>query len=740
MLAAAAGALMALTAAKPGDAAAEPALPQAVQARRLARQVTLDGKLDEADWQSAPVLDRLWENFPLNQVRAPEQTEVRFLYDDRYLYVGFRLRLGDPATLRKPFVRRDKVGSTHDYVQVYLDPQGTGQTSTLFRVNARGTQTDGVQDEAKQSESTDPDFEWEERSFIDSEGWSAELRIPLSTLRVSKSGPQTWNVIVTRGVPRDQNTQMATAPWPRNGSCFQCLASKLVFPDLSASAERLIVEPSAVATLRRDRGSFGHGTSLDAEPSVDAKWLPFGGAAVDLTINPDFSQVEADSPQLTANERFAINLPEKRPFFREGSDLINTPLPILYTRTIAAPDYGLRFTQRSASLNGTIFGARDSGRGLIVEPGLLSSSAASPDFDSKVAFGHVTERRGSALFGALVAAKLNTDCSYNELGGFDGAWQSSTDRLVGQLLYSRTRNPERPDLLPSWKGQRLSGFAGFAQWDHTGSFVSTLRYTRYAPGFRSWLGFVPRVDYSGYYGSFRRDFFPASLAPVIDRIGPYISYERLDAIDLDGTESDPTLGVQIDATKAIFADISWHPRKQVLTEQGEERRFGQVQWQFQSSPSGRIPVIFFNGTIGRDVDFANGDVVPITDLAGTLRLQPFDRLQLEGRYSVLTLGGAPGGGFRLRETIPELLATYFFGPAFYVFADLQLHRARRRFPTFTDDRSKLASVQFVWEPELNWRSYFGVRTGREHPADPSGRGTSTELYVKIVRRFALGGL
>src|SRR5262249_46286014 len=149
----------------------------------------------------------------------------------------------------------------------------------------------------QQTETTDPDFPWDVRSAIDTKGWSSELRIPLSTLRISKRGAQTWNVIVTRGVPRDQNTQMATAPFPRNSSCFLCLASKLSFPDLTPKAERLILEPSLVTTLRNSSGSFGGGTEFDPEPSFDAKWLAYPGAAVDVTVNPDFSQVEADSPQ-----------------------------------------------------------------------------------------------------------------------------------------------------------------------------------------------------------------------------------------------------------------------------------------------------------------------------------------------------------------------------------------------------------------------------------------------------------
>jgi hypothetical protein len=725
-----------LMAASPAGAAAQAAfVPQPAEARRASETITLDGRLDEADWTRAPALSRFWENYPHNHAEAPEQTEARFLYDDRYLYVGFRLRLTDPSKLRRPFVRRDKVGSTHDYVQVYLDPQGSGQTSTLFRVNVRGTQTDGVQDEAKLSESTDPDFEWDVRSAIVPDGWTSEIRIPLSTLRVSRRGAQTWKVIVTRGVPRSQNTQMATAPWPHDGNCFLCLASQLSFPDLTPAAERLIIEPSVASTLRRDKGSFGTGTHLDPEPGLDAKWLPYGGAAVDLTINPDFSQVEADSPQLTANQRFAINLPEKRPFFREASDLIGTPLPILYTRTITAPDYGLRFTHRSASVNGTLFLADDGGRGLIIEPGLLSSTAGAPETDAKVGFAHLTDHVGRSLIGALGAFKINDDGSYNALGGLDLAWQNSSDRVTGQILTSQTTNPDRPDLVATWRGQKLSGIAGVAEWSHASSLLWTARYTRYDPGFRSWLGFVPRVGYNAYHAALAKPHYLSSR--WLNRISPYASYDRLDAIDRAGHEQDAALGIVLSGLKALSVDASWHPGMQLLTEQGQMRQVSQIQWTSSIQPGPRLPLIAFNGYAGRAVDFANGDTVPVLNLSATLRTRPMDRLEIEGRYSILRLGGANGGEDRLRETIPELLVTWHFGAALHVLGDLQLHRSTRRFPNVDHSRSSLASIQFVWEPSIDWHGYFGARSGRVDPLDPAAGGRSTEIYLKLTRRFGI---
>src|SRR5262249_23767730 len=157
---------------------------------------------------------------------------------------------------------------------------------------------------------SDPDFDWDVATRIDAHGWTGELRIPLSTLRIDREGAQTWTVVVTRGVPRANNTQMASAPFPHDSSCFLCHASTLAIPDLHPDTEHVIAWVSGSGRAHQvDQTSL----SADLDLSLDLKWLPYAGAAVDLTVHPDFSQVESDSPQLTANQRFGLSLPEKRP-------------------------------------------------------------------------------------------------------------------------------------------------------------------------------------------------------------------------------------------------------------------------------------------------------------------------------------------------------------------------------------------------------------------------------------------
>ncbi|HEU4967559.1 carbohydrate binding family 9 domain-containing protein [Sphingomonas sp.] len=714
--------------------AAQQPEPQSTSAVRTAGRIKLDGHLDDPDWSRAKPLDRFFEHYPGDRIPAPEHTEVRLLYDDHNLYVGFRLWLKDRSRLRTPFVRRDKVGSSHDYVQVYLDPQGSRRGSYLFRINARGTKTDGFQSEAQQSETLDPDYDWDEATSIDPKGWSAELRIPLSTLRISRAGAQTWAVIVTRGVPREQNTQMATAGFPHDSSCFLCYASEVSFPDLRPDPERLIVTPSATVTGRRDRVAGRHDEGLKLQPSLDAKWLPDDGTAVDLTVNPDFSQVEADQALLTANQRFALSLPEKRPFFREGADLVTTSIPVVYTRSILGPDYGLRVTRRDSALEATAFAARDGGRPAIIEPSLLDSSLVLPDFDSWDGFARMRRNFAGGDIGGLGVVKANTDGSRNIVAGVDASRATGSDRFVAQLLASDTRNPDRPDLSPAWNGRHFGGSATFAEWNHSGKTVWTLRYQRYSPGFRSWLGYVPRVGYQQEHAEIYRPFY--STAKLLNTINPYVSADALQAIGKSGGEEhDIAAGLVLAGYKNLAADISWHPDNVVLDTAGVGHRTHYLAFSFSINPAARIPLISVSGQTGRVVDYATGDLVPGTTLKFRAVARPLDRLELEARRETNDLEGLHGEPHRLHETINQVIATWYFRANFYALLNWQDYRSRRRFPDLSLTHRTAASLQFNWEVSRDFQAYWGVRTGSSD-AGLAGTGRrSTEIYLKLARTF-----
>jgi hypothetical protein len=697
---------------------------QSATAMRVHSPPTLDGRLEEAVWQEAQPIERFFSTWPLSLVPAPEHTSVRLLYDDEFLYVGLRMDLEDPAKLRKPFVRRDKVNFTHDYVQIYLDPQGTRRGSYLFRVNARGTRTDGYQNEAQESETLDPDWDWDVVSHIDERGWSAEMRIPLSTLRISRSGPQRWTVVVTRGVPRDQNMQMASAPFPHDSNCFLCHAGTVYFPDLVPRSAPFLAAPSVTLRRRNASGRYGSGSEDDFRPGMDAKWLPSDNAALDLTVRPDFSQVEADAPQLTANQRFALDLPEKRPFFREGMDLIDTAIPAVYTRAIAAPQWGLRYTHRSAGIEGTTFIAEDDGRPAIIEPGFLGSSTVLPDFDADVGFARARDTFTHGDIGGLAAIKRNDDGSRNVVAGLDATWSTSSDRLLAQVLQSATRNPDRPDLLPGWTGQSLHGSAAWLEWNHATDNLWNLRYERYDPGFRSWLGYVPRVGYQSMHADYSRPFY--SNAKWVNSVGPYVSLDWLEGSGGNrGHESDPALGVTLGGYKGFSADLSWHTRAVVLDLLGRAHRTDYLALTFSASPGPRLPYVQVNAEHGDVVDYATGEVVPGTTVSARAIARPLSRLELEARVDRDTLGSLAGEPHRLTETARLFYATWHFSARMYALLSWQQYEGRRSFPTASRSRDTLTALQFNWDVSRNLQAYWGVRSG-------SDRGTDTEIYLKLT--------
>jgi hypothetical protein len=714
------------------SAVADQHVPEPAEAGHAAR-ITLDGRLDEPEWSKAQPVTRFFEIFPGDRSPPNERTEARFLYDKRFLYIGVKAFLKNPKSLRAPFVQRDRVNHSQDYVQIYLDPLDSGRSSYLFRVNARGSKADVLQDEDRQTENSDPDYAWDVATSIQSDGWSAEFRIPLSTLRISRRGAQKWKIIVYRGVPREANVQMATAAVPRTASCFLCYAGELVLPDLEPEKDDLLISASASALARHDSGEGRSRTQVRPKLSFDAQWLPSPGTAVDVTVKPDFIEVSPDQPQLTSNARFAINLPEKRLFFREGADLTQTPIPILYTRTVLAPAYGVRVTSRAQSFNGTIFAAKDDGNGGIVEPGFLSSAIAYPMTSSEVLFARSRLSVGAFDPGALVAVKRNDDGSFNAVGGPDLSWGDSSDRFAAQLAVSITRNPDRPELLPAWHGQSLKGMGADVQWDHTGAhWVWTARYSRYSDGFRTWLGYVPRVGYQEFFG--RLKYSNTSSGPLSE-LSPYVSYDRLSSTNSSALEHDVAGGLVVSGPRDTNLDISLHPDAVLLNEQGQPRKSRFVQFTASSNPTSWIPNVGVSGQVGRLVDFVAGDTVGGAQVTGDLELRPLDRLDFEGHFGLTRFEGAHGGRRRLDEFVSELTATWFFSARLYALFDLQRYVSVRRDPPTPRARTHLINTQLSYEVNRDFQLYFGLRVGTNIDSLSDRPGNRTQIYFKIARTF-----
>lgn len=310
--------------------------PDPLVAVRTAQPPELDGKLDDAVWAAAPVSAHFTEQYPDEGTPPAEPTEVRALYDERSLFIGIRcVQTKAPITAR--LTRRDRVASA-DRVTVDISSRGDGLTAFHFGVNAAGVLDDGIfYDDTTYS--GDWDENWDARVSRDAGGWSVELRIPFRILRFEPRPVQRWGIEIERYTE-------AIHEWdhwafrPRQAATFVS-----AFGVLEGIAG---IEPSLPFELRFvGVGSYRH---RDAEVladtlasandwtgalELDAKAHPTQGTTFDLTVNPDFGQVESDQVVLNLST-FETFFPEKRPFFLEGIDTFATPRTVLYTRRIGA--------------------------------------------------------------------------------------------------------------------------------------------------------------------------------------------------------------------------------------------------------------------------------------------------------------------------------------------------------------------------------------------------------------------
>ncbi len=336
--------------AAPGGAqqapASSPAAPTAsaptrsLRAVRRTGPVTLDGRLDETAWATTEPSGQFTQSYPAPGKPAPDQTEVRVLYDDQALYVGIRLFDAHPDSIAAGLARRDATAATGiytDWVHLIVDSYHDRRTAFRFSTTPRGVQKD-VYTYNDGNEDTNWDAIWEVGTRVDSLGWVAEYRIPLSQLRFGGDSAQgrVWGFQVQRDIAR-RNERDTWSPWTPQDGAFVSRFGELAGLTGVRVAERLELTPYVSSTVTREPGDAANPfySRTDTKPKVggDLKYGLPGGLTLSATINPDFGQVEVD-PAVVNLSAFETSFPEKRPFFLEGSDVFS------FGQVVRQNDYG----------------------------------------------------------------------------------------------------------------------------------------------------------------------------------------------------------------------------------------------------------------------------------------------------------------------------------------------------------------------------------------------------------------
>jgi hypothetical protein len=719
--------------------------PPPLPISRAAGLITVDGKLSDPGWSGAAVIDRFWETQPGDNAEPPVKTTAWVTYDDRFFYIGIDCRDPHPEKIRAPYVDRDNVLGTDDNVAIFLDTRDDHRSAIEFRVNPRGIQGDANYNDANGNEDFSPDFFYDTAAEITETGWTAEVRIPFSSLRYPAKDPQQWGILVWRNYPREFRYAFHSSPIARNSNCWLCHERELTGITGLPGGGHLVVAP--YATLKEEgRPRDGAGSDFLNRPArgdggLDVKWNPNANTALDATINPDFSQVESDVGQIAVNNRFALFFPEKRPFFLESVDLFDTPIQAVYTRTITSPRWGARATGKTGATSYTVLVSEDRGGGSVIIPGSTSSTFAPQDFHSIVAIGRVRQDAGNSFGGILATDREVEGVGYNRVLGPDLQWRpGETDLVAGQFLGSSTQTPGRPDLAQEWTGRKFSSRAMFLMWLHTGprwTFRTT--YQDIGDGFRADDGFVPQVGFRQERQFAGYTFYPKGF---FNRLQPYVVANYLADPQGNVVQRLTLAGLNFNGKLNLNGYVEYsHRQKDRISTSDLESTY--ADYFIQIDPSRRISRLTFQGFFGEHPDVANVRVGRGGEIEADATIKPTDHLELDfnsdRQWLDVHSDGASGRLFTAQ--IERLKATYNFNARMFLRVIGQYLDVRTDPSLYTFEGVPKRSGGFdgsaLFSYKVNWQTVFFLGYGDSRVLNPSGDllRTDRQFFLKISYAF-----
>jgi len=676
------------------------------QIPRVESRIEVDGVLDEPVWKSAWTMTLDYEIRPGENTPAPIRTDVFVTYDASRLYVGFLAHDPDPREIRAHLSDRDQAGND-DWVGVVLDTFNDERRDYVFLVNPLGVQIDEI--EVQSSGETPWDGIWRSAATITDWGWSAELEIPFSTLRFQRSaGPQIWRFDALRSYPRNVDHRIGAFPRDRSNNCYLCQALKIEgFAGVSPGRNIEIV-PTLTATRTDEREDLPNGEMVNGDPNFElgltARWGITPNLTLSGTINPDFSQVEADALQLTVNRPFAILFPELRPFFMEGADFFETLMDVVYTRVMREPEWGLKLTGKEGAhtigayvvddqiTNLVIPGSESSDFTVLEQPNTATVLRYKYDVGNRFTLGAIFTNRGGRDY-------------LNRVAGIDGDLRlSAKDFVFVQVLRSKTSYPEEVVEDYDQPEGKFDDWAAEIYYSHsTRTWMWWADLSDIGTDFRADLGFMPQVNFQhreagiGYQWNatetswYSRMDIKAKVADTVDQTGFLLFHEDVVQFTIEG----PLQSHSVVRPSQVREGYN-----------GEEFDFNRLKLHFCAKPD-RHSYVWLNLHLGGQIDYDNTRPGDFVNFDGGFWYRFGRHLYLEPTYTRERMEVADG--WLYTSTIGQLSASWQFNPRCFVRAILQHVDDQFNTALYTDGRDpeeQSLFTQLLFSYKLNPRTVF----------------------------------
>ena len=509
----------------------EPSFNPKLTIQKINNDIRIDGDLNSDEWQSAALVSNFIERDPGDNIAPLVNTETYITYDESNLYIAFKC-YDDPAAVRASMTQRDQFHGD-DEVGVYIDTYGDASVAYMFFVNPFGIQKDMLWNSITGGDDGF-DMIWKSSAKITKDGYEVEMAIPFSSLRFPNKDIQSWKIDFRRNHPRESYHQYSWAAVDRNESCGPCQWGTMSGISSVIPGKGIEILPAVVGS----QNSQHNGTELesfdpDGEMGISGKYAISSDVTLEGSINPDFSQIEADAAQIDVNSTFSLFFPERRPFFQEGADIFRTMFNSFNTRTIANPKFVAKVTGRPGRFRFGLVSALDDSSAYIIP-------LEETDMTFKASKSYVNVLRGLKSIGrnSRVGFMIN-DRRYDEDGSntalsidYDFALTSKL-RADAQFIYTYTKEETNDkigteplyydgDYTLNFDGESYGGLALISRIRYmTRNLFMQIGYNQIDPRYRTQTGFDPVNNHRSSDSYMQYTFFPEK--GIFERITPQFS-------------------------------------------------------------------------------------------------------------------------------------------------------------------------------------------------------------------------
>ena len=466
--------------------------------------IQLDGTLALDEWNQATEFDLEYELMPSRNTPAALKTTAYIKFDKKYLYVGIKA-FGDPKKIRATLKNRDQTWN-EDYVALMFDPFRDGRYGILIGVNALGVQLDEIH-----VSNAEPDNSWDilfdSATAFQDDGYSAEFIIPFSELQLPDVEVQKWKMgFIRKSYQAGIQTVFGSFKNLPAETCYACQADEEILLGSPEKIYRNYFYPYIFLNQNGDRPVKDFKLqNPDYEIGITGLYDLSKSSSIEYTINPDFSQVESDVPMIMANQTFAMSYPEKRTFFLEGSELLNSDMQTVYTRSITNPLGALKYINQGENNSTYLMQATDTNSPYLAAGQYKSFKGNAGK--SKVTIGRFKRNLGNKSHIGLIATKRDY-----QIGGsgslieFDSLINFLDDYIL-DINFARSDTQEGNvnfiDTDETFAGRTYAmdgeSFSGSAKNFRLRRAVDAsnwgIRFKDVSPTYRAHVGFVGRNDY-----------------------------------------------------------------------------------------------------------------------------------------------------------------------------------------------------------------------------------------------------